>query len=73
MLVPALAVDLRGTRLGRGAGFYDRTLGSVGPQTRLVAIVRDSELVEALPADDHDIPMGWALTPSGGLTPLQGD
>ena len=55
------------------AGFYDRTLGSVGPQTRLVAIVRDSELVEALPADDHDIPMGWALTPSGGLTPLQGD
>lgn len=73
MLIPALAVDLRGTRLGRGAGFYDRTLGSVGPQTRLVAIVRDSELVETLPADDHDVPMGWALTPGGGLTQLQRD
>ncbi|MGV0154577.1 5-formyltetrahydrofolate cyclo-ligase [Rhodococcus sp. GB-02] len=71
MLIPALAVDFRGTRLGRGAGFYDRTLGSVGPQTRLVALVRDSELVETLPADDHDIPMGWALTPGGGLTRLQ--
>lgn len=73
MLIPALAVDLRGTRLGRGAGFYDRTLGLVGPQTRLVAIVRDSELVETLPLDDHDVPMGWALTPGGGLTQLQRD
>jgi 5-formyltetrahydrofolate cyclo-ligase len=26
-----------------------------------------------LPADDHDIPMGWALTPRGGLTQLKGD
>ncbi|MCJ0905363.1 5-formyltetrahydrofolate cyclo-ligase [Rhodococcus sp. ARC_M6] len=70
VFVPALAVDLRGTRLGRGAGYYDRTLGLFSPTTRLVAIVRDSELVEHLPADPHDIPMGWALTPGAGLTRL---
>lgn len=71
VFVPALAVDFRGTRLGRGAGYYDRTLGLTSPTARLVAIVRDSELVDQLPADPHDVPMGWALTPSAGLTRLQ--
>ncbi|TSD45966.1 5-formyltetrahydrofolate cyclo-ligase [Rhodococcus sp. KBS0724] len=70
IFVPALAVDLHGTRLGRGAGYYDRTLGLASPTARLVAVVRDSELVERLPADPHDIPMGWALTPTAGWTRL---
>lgn len=70
VLVPALAVDRNGTRLGRGAGYYDRTLGLASPSARLVAIVRDSELVDHLPTDPHDVPMGWALTPATGLTPL---
>ncbi len=70
VFVPALAVDRRGTRLGRGAGYYDRTLGLTSPTARLVAVVRDCELVEELPADPHDIPMGWALTPTAGWTQL---
>ena len=41
VLVPALAVDRRGVRLGRGAGFYDRTLGLAGDSARLVAVVRE--------------------------------
>ncbi|MGC0362734.1 5-formyltetrahydrofolate cyclo-ligase [Rhodococcus sp. 27YEA15] len=73
ILVPALAVDRSGTRLGRGAGFYDRTLGAVAPEARLVAVVRDDELVNQLPADEHDIPMGWALTPTSGVTRLNRD
>lgn len=70
VLVPALAVDERGVRLGRGAGFYDRTLGLADPAAALIAIVRDAELVPALPEDPHDIRMGWALTPGRGLVPL---
>lgn len=70
VFVPALAVDRRGVRLGRGAGFYDRTLGSVTPGTALVAVVRDSELVSALPADPHDVAMTHALTPGRGLVSL---
>lgn len=71
VLVPALAVDRRGTRLGRGAGFYDRSLRHVTAGTPLVALLHDGELVEeVLPVEPHDVPMTAALTPSGGLVRL---
>jgi 5-formyltetrahydrofolate cyclo-ligase len=66
VLVPALAVDRSGVRLGRGAGFYDRSLPLVAPAARLVAVVRDDELVEQLPTEPHDVRMTHALTPNGG-------
>jgi len=70
VLVPALAVDRSGVRLGRGAGFYDRSLPLAGPTARLVAVVRDDELVDRLPAEPHDVRMTHALTPNGGLVAL---
>ncbi len=73
ILVPALAVDLRGVRLGRGAGYYDRTLGAARANVRLIAVVRDNELVDRLPEEPHDRRMGWALTPGGGLRQLGRD
>ncbi|MED5813764.1 5-formyltetrahydrofolate cyclo-ligase [Mycolicibacterium sp. 050232] len=71
IFVPALAVDRHGNRLGRGAGFYDRSLIYASPHARLVAVVRDDELVDALPADPHDVRMTHALTPSGGIVTLR--
>ncbi|MET4428766.1 MULTISPECIES: 5-formyltetrahydrofolate cyclo-ligase [unclassified Mycolicibacterium] len=68
--VPALAVDRSGVRLGRGAGFYDRSLHLASPTTTLVAVVRDEELVEHLPGEAHDVPMTHALTPNLGLVRL---
>jgi len=70
VLVPALAVDLAGVRLGRGAGFYDRSLSRAGRTVRLIAVVRDDELVERLPGEEHDVPMTHALTPGRGLVAL---
>ena len=70
VLVPALAVDRTGVRLGRGAGFYDRSLPLCKPGIRLVAVVRDSEILESLPVAPHDVPMTHALTPGGGLITL---
>lgn len=70
VLVPALAVDRRGVRLGRGGGFYDRSLPLCRPGTRLVAVVRDCELVGELPGEPHDVPMTHALTPARGLVRL---
>ena len=67
VLVPALAVDRRGVRLGRGGGFYDRSLPLCGPGTRLIAVVRDCEILGEIPRDPHDVAMTHALTPVGGL------
>ena len=70
VLVPALAVDRRGVRLGRGAGYYDRSLPLVGAGARLCAVVRDDEFVEELPGEAHDVAMTHVLTPGRGLFEL---
>lgn len=70
LLVPALAVDHQGNRLGRGAGFYDRALPLAAAGARRVAVVRDDELLDVVPAEPHDVPMTHALTPGRGLIPL---
>lgn len=70
VLVPALAVDRQGVRLGRGRGFYDRSLRCRDPHARLVAVVRTVELVDVLPSEPHDVPMTHALTPERGLIAL---
>ncbi|EWM14164.1 5-formyltetrahydrofolate cyclo-ligase [Kutzneria sp. 744] len=68
VLIPALAVDRRGVRLGRGAGHYDRSL--VGVTAPRIAIVREEEFVDHLPAEPHDVLMTAVLTPSGGFVRL---
>ena len=70
VIVPALAVDRHGVRLGRGAGFYDRSLPLRRPDAQLIALVRDPELVDELPVQPHDVPMTHALTPQRGLIRL---
>lgn len=70
ILVPAVGVDERAVRLGRGAGYYDRSLHLTAPGTDLVAIVRDDELVPELPAEPHDVRMTAVVTPDAGLIPL---
>jgi 5-formyltetrahydrofolate cyclo-ligase len=70
VLVPALAVDHRGVRLGRGAGHYDRSLVFAAAGAALVAVVRDGELVERLPGEAHDVRMTGALTPGRGVVEL---
>lgn len=55
VLIPALAVDADGRRLGQGAGCYDRALPHVGDETPVFAIVYDDErLRDPLPEEPHD-------------------
>ena len=54
VVVPALAVDRDGVRLGRGGGYYDRALRHARADAVLVAVVFDDELVDELPAEPHD-------------------
>ncbi len=68
VFVPALAVARHGARLGRGAGYYDRSL--TASRAVLIAIVYDDELVDELPVEPTDVPMDWVLTPDAGFTRL---
>ena len=67
VLVPALAVDTLGTRLGQGGGYYDAALPLLDPGVPVLAVVHDDEVldaaVEALPTEPHDVPVNGALTP----------
>ena len=68
VLVPALAVDRSGQRLGRGGGSYDRALDRVGPQVPTIALLYDSELLPSVPAEEHDRPVRAVARPGYGIT-----
>ncbi len=72
VLVPALAADRRGVRLGRGGGHYDRSLALAGPGPRLVALVADDGLVDELPVEPHDIAVHAVWRPRGGVVAVGG-
>jgi 5-formyltetrahydrofolate cyclo-ligase len=65
-LLPALAVDRNGWRLGRGGGYIDRALRAGRPRLAL-AVVYDGELLEQVPAGGSDSPVDGALRPSGAI------
>jgi 5-formyltetrahydrofolate cyclo-ligase len=68
VLVPALAVDANGSRLGRGGGSYDRALARVGGQVPTIALLYDDELLPAVPAEPHDRAVRAVARPSHGIT-----
>ncbi|MFD1071881.1 5-formyltetrahydrofolate cyclo-ligase [Longispora fulva] len=67
VIVPALAVDHSGARLGKGGGSYDRALARVRPGVPVVAVVFDGEFLPRVPAEPHDRPVTGVITPSGGF------
>ena len=67
VLVPALAVDRAGNRLGRGGGSYDRALARVGPLVPLIALVYDAELLDHVPTEQHDVKVRAVVSPVGGV------
>jgi 5-formyltetrahydrofolate cyclo-ligase len=70
VLVPALAVDARGYRLGRGGGSYDRALARVGARVPTIALLYDDELLPSLPTEPHDQRVRLVARPATGLTRL---
>jgi 5-formyltetrahydrofolate cyclo-ligase len=67
VIVPALAVDTLGNRLGQGGGFYDRTLRMIEPTVPVFALLYESEVLDAaiepLPVEAHDVPVDAVVTP----------
>ncbi|WP_328719994.1 5-formyltetrahydrofolate cyclo-ligase [Streptomyces sp. NBC_00247] len=68
VLLPGLAADTRGMRLGRGGGSYDRVLArlaAAGAHPALVVLLYDDEVVARVPAEPHDHPVDAVVTPAG--------
>jgi 5-formyltetrahydrofolate cyclo-ligase len=62
IVVPALAVDPRGHRIGYGAGYYDRTLPRFAPPAATVAVAFDFQLVPEAPSTEVDVAVTWIVT-----------
>jgi 5-formyltetrahydrofolate cyclo-ligase len=62
VVVPALAVDPRGHRVGYGAGYYDRTLPRFAPPATSIAVAFDFQLVPETPKTDGDVSVAWVVT-----------
>lgn len=62
VVVPAIALDPRGHRIGYGAGFYDRTLPRFVPAARTIGVAYDFQLVAEVPETEGDVPMDVVVT-----------
>lgn len=67
MVIPALALDRAGNRLGRGRGYYDRALAKIDAKN-VVALVHDDELVDEVPVEGHDASVNFVCTCSAIVT-----
>ena len=70
IVIPALAASADGTRLGQGGGWYDRALTHRSPDTPVVAVIFDDEVLQAgiIPAEPHDVPVDAIVTPTRMIT-----
>jgi len=65
VLMPLLGFDARGTRLGYGGGYYDRTLERLSKRPRLVGLAFAAQEIEEIPRDAHDVPLDTIVTEQG--------
>lgn len=64
VIVPGIAFDLAGTRLGRGRGCYDRVLSSLHPPAHVLGLAFDLQVALSLPREAHDKPVEFIATES---------
>lgn len=69
LLVPLLAFDRRGGRLGYGGGYYDRTLERLRAMKRIIVVglAFAEQEIDAVPVQPHDQRLDWVLTPYGAI------
>lgn len=62
IMVPGVAFDRRGGRLGNGAGYYDRLLKNVGKHTVLIGVCFEAQIMPEVVMEAHDIYMDYVIT-----------
>lgn len=69
VIVPGLAFDAEGRRLGFGGGYYDGAFGASSKRAALIGLCYDFQIVERCPAGDGDVPVDLVVTDAGVLRP----
>jgi 5-formyltetrahydrofolate cyclo-ligase len=64
VIVPGLAFDKHCNRLGRGRGYYDRFLKTLPQTTIKIAIAYETQIIDSIPTNEHDIPVDCIITES---------
>lgn len=62
VVVPGVAFDKRGNRMGYGAGYYDSFLPKLRPEVKKVAVAFEMQVTDSLPAEEHDVKMDLIIT-----------
>ena len=68
MLVPGIAFNERGHRLGQGGGYYDRYLPLMRGDCMLIGVAFDEQIVDAIPRDANDMSVNYIITPTRLIT-----
>ncbi len=70
-VVPGVAFDRHGNRIGHGAGFYDNFLARLSPRTLKVALAFDLQMLDSVPHSEHDIAMDMIITEQEVIHPAR--
>lgn len=70
VVVPGVAFDAAGYRVGRGGGLYDRFLPTLAPQTPLWALALPEQVVPGVPVEPHDVPLWGIILPDRRIGPI---
>lgn len=62
ILIPGVAFDLKGARVGYGGGFYDRFLCKVSPKAKKIALAYDFQILDKVPKEEHDVIIDKIIT-----------
>lgn len=73
ILAPGVAFDLKGYRMGYGAGYYDKLLPQTRPDCNVIGLAFDLQIIEQLPVEPHDHPMDSILTETRWIHPSNPD
>jgi 5-formyltetrahydrofolate cyclo-ligase len=68
VLVPGIAFDKEGGRLGRGGGYYDRFLARIGSSAQTVGVTDARRIVQSVPMEPHDYRIKWLVSDAGEVT-----
>ena len=65
VLLPVVAFDALGYRLGYGGGYFDRTLAAIGRRPRVIAVAYEMQFIQTIHPQTHDMPVDWVVTERG--------